>query len=749
MLTQQLGDLYRVPPSVLASRARFVATVAPYVKEMAGHVMAATQKGMDKIMEEKTSAPESLDNKIKHVRFLCELCKFKICPPGVLLNLFQQFCDDFSQHNAEICANLLQCCGRFLLYSPETAQRTENLLERMMRLKNSKSLQLRLEVLLEDAYYQMKPPQGKRQKMRDKEPLEVFSSHLIYDRLYSEEDEDKVLKLVRKLPWDGPAPKWIKKCILELNLHAKYEGIYQLASLLSGLAKYHDAFVIDVIDSLCENIQTSLERNDFREAPVRVRQIKLLGELYNYRLVDSNIVFDALYHLIGFGGPTMHRAGNFATAHRVIERALAVRRSAAGLGSISEEADEKSSGGMQLPPVICDPMHPVEQPWDFFRIKLVCVMLETCGHFFDRGAGKQKLDRFLQFFIRYVLTKGDLPMRISYMVSDMMERLRPKMTVASELAPVDKAILKLLQSERDSLDLSKEVDDDAVVGGDKGDDDDDDEEEDSSESSSESDSDSSGESGESEDSGSSSDSEAEAEEARRAGAARRDRQDYNRGGATGQQSSRPKHSEDDEFDKEIQNMLIESLEKEKVRNVNLRTSDELLAPPPPAVKSDSSKPPGGFQLMQRKPGAGKTIMRSIAIPEDSKLARVSALAAAPDDSKEKEELKRYIIQYDRMNAVAGGIGQGSVQIQLRPGKGGGKSKGGGSSARKDEYLKDNLLPEEARQVAAQQPMGFATKSGKGGKGPPNSSSGRSSGKGGSGGGHSSRPAGKGTPSQPA
>ena len=61
-----------------------------------------------------------------------------------------------------------------------------------------------------------------------------------------------------------------------------------MASLLSGLAKYRDAFVIDVIDSLLENIQAwrcgvqlvlagelvqpqvTLERNDFREMPLRV-----------------------------------------------------------------------------------------------------------------------------------------------------------------------------------------------------------------------------------------------------------------------------------------------------------------------------------------------------------------------------------------------------------------------------------------------------------------------------------------------
>ena len=37
-------------------------------------------------------------------------------------------------------------------------------------------------------------------------------------------------------------------------------------------------------------------------------------------------------------------------------------------------------------------------PDDFFRIRLVCNLLDTCGLCFDRGAAKKKLDFFLTFF---------------------------------------------------------------------------------------------------------------------------------------------------------------------------------------------------------------------------------------------------------------------------------------------------------------------------------------------------------------
>lgn len=39
-----------------------------------------------------------------------------------------------------------------------------------------------------------------------------------------------------------------------------------------------------------------------------------------------------------------------------------------------------------------------DPPDDYFRIRLISIMLETCGMFFNRGAAGKKLDYFLSFF---------------------------------------------------------------------------------------------------------------------------------------------------------------------------------------------------------------------------------------------------------------------------------------------------------------------------------------------------------------
>jgi len=41
---------------------------------------------------------------------------------------------------------------------------------------------------------------------------------------------------------------------------------------------------------------------------------------------------------------------------------------------------------------------PIDAPDDFFRVRLCCTLLDTCGMCFDRGSAKKKLDSFLIFF---------------------------------------------------------------------------------------------------------------------------------------------------------------------------------------------------------------------------------------------------------------------------------------------------------------------------------------------------------------
>lgn len=56
-----------------------------------------------------------------------------------------------------------------------------------------------------------------------------------------------------------------------------------------------------VVDNVLENITLGLETNDFKNNQRRLAEVKYLGELYNYKMVDSPVIFDSLYRLVTFG----------------------------------------------------------------------------------------------------------------------------------------------------------------------------------------------------------------------------------------------------------------------------------------------------------------------------------------------------------------------------------------------------------------------------------------------------------------
>ena len=72
-------------------------------------------------------------------------------------------------------------------------------------------------------------------------------------------------------------------------------------------------------------------------------------------------------------------------------------------------------------------------PDDYFRIRLVCTLLETCGMCFDRGTAKKKLDFFLTFFQYYLFTKDPIPMDVDFLVQETYSLNRPQWKLASDL----------------------------------------------------------------------------------------------------------------------------------------------------------------------------------------------------------------------------------------------------------------------------------------------------------------------------
>ena len=106
--------------------------------------------------------------------------------------------------------------------------------------------------------------------------------------------------------------------------------------------------------------------------------IKYIGELYNYRMVESSIVFKTLYLLITYGVSFDRTVFIFM----FIPFSLLIKWEY----SLFNEANETNN------PESLDPADNMN------RVKFVCTLLDTCGQYFDRGSTKKKLDCYLIYF---------------------------------------------------------------------------------------------------------------------------------------------------------------------------------------------------------------------------------------------------------------------------------------------------------------------------------------------------------------
>ncbi|KAF8397616.1 hypothetical protein HHK36_016536 [Tetracentron sinense] len=406
-LVRALFNVPRTSLELLAYYSRMVATLSTCMKDVSSMLLQMLEEEFNFLINKKDQM--NIETKIRNIRFIGELCKFRIAPAGLVFSClktftygratssFNQAClDDFTHHNIDVACNLLETCGRFLYRSPETTIRMANMLEILMRLKNVKNLDPRHSTLVENAYYLCKPPERSARVSKVRPPLHQYIRKLLFSDL-DKSSIEHVLRQLRKLPWNECEP-YLLKCFMKVH-RGKYSQVHLIASLTAGLSRYHDEFAVAVVDEVLEEIRLGLELNDYGMQQRRIAHMRFLGELYNYEHVDSSVIFETLYLILIFGHGTA-------------------------------EQD------------VLDP------PEDCFRIRMIITLLQTCGHYFDRGSSKRKLDRFLIYFQRYILSKGSIPLDIEFDLQDLFADLRPNMTRYTSIEEVSAALIELEEHER-------------------------------------------------------------------------------------------------------------------------------------------------------------------------------------------------------------------------------------------------------------------------------------------------------------
>ncbi|KAK3158519.1 hypothetical protein QOZ80_2AG0138210 [Eleusine coracana subsp. coracana] len=393
-LVRALFNVPRTSLELLPYYSRLVATLSTCMKDVPSMLLSMLEEEFNFLINKKDQI--NIETKIKNIRFIGELCKFKMAPPALVFSCLKACLDDFSHHNIDVACNLLETCGRFLYRSPETTIRMANMLEILMRLKNVKNLDPRHSTLVENAYYLCKPPERSARVAKVRPPLHQYIRKLLFSDL-DKSSVEHVLRQLRKLPW-AECQQYLLKCFLKVH-KGKYSQVHLIALLTASLSRYHDDFAVAVVDEVLEEIRVGLELHDYGMQQRRLAHMRFLGELYSYKHIDSSVVFETLYLIIVFGHGT-------------------------------PEQD------------VLDP------PEDCFRIRLIITLLQTCGHYFSKGSSKRKLDKFLLHFQRYIISKGPLPLDIEFDIQDLFAELRPNMSRYSSIEELNAAIVELEEKER-------------------------------------------------------------------------------------------------------------------------------------------------------------------------------------------------------------------------------------------------------------------------------------------------------------
>lgn len=347
-LVTALFQVQRTRLDLLPFYARLVATLNPCMPEIANDLAFLLKNDFRFHMKKKDQI--NIESKIKNVRFIGELVKFKMFSKLDALNCLKTLLGDLKHHNIEMTCNLLETCGRYLYRNAETHQRLKLYLEILMRKKQISAMDNRYTIMIENAFYYCNPPESKQIEKKVQVPIHEYIKKLLYKDL-NKTNVEIVLRNVRKINWkdDELFSYTIKALTAAWNL--RYNSIHCLANLVSGLASYYEEVGIQVVDGVIEDIRLGLELNLPKFNQRRISMVKYLGELYNYRMVESAIIFKTLYTIITYG--------------------------------------------VVIDVTTASELDPID---NYFRVRLVYTLLDTCGQYFDHGTSRKKLDCFLLYF---------------------------------------------------------------------------------------------------------------------------------------------------------------------------------------------------------------------------------------------------------------------------------------------------------------------------------------------------------------
>lgn len=369
----------------------------------------------------------NIESKLKIVRFIGELVKFGLFKKSDALGCLKMLLRDFIHHHIEMACAFVEVSGVYLYNCRDSRLLMNVFLDQMLRMKTATAMDSRHAAQIESVYYLVKPPESSKREVAPRPIMHEYIRHLIFEEL-CKQNVERCIKMLRRINWNDPEiSSYAIKCLSKAYL-LRFPLIRCLADLVSGLSSYQPRAVTIVIDNVFEDIRAGLEIHSPKMSQRRIAMAKYLGEMYNYKLVESTHILNTLYSIISLG--------------------------------------------VSLDQNVVSPLDP---PDSLFRLKLACMLLDTCAPYFTSQATRKKykkftnrltlllilfsnyrLDYFLIFFQHYywfkkshpVFSKSEntsdlFPILVDHTYRDCLAGVRPKLKLYKNLEQAKEAIDQL------------------------------------------------------------------------------------------------------------------------------------------------------------------------------------------------------------------------------------------------------------------------------------------------------------------
>jgi len=360
-----------------------------------------------------------LDAKMTNLMYISELTKFCIFPFNALFRILEKLSKKFNNESIELLSFFMYQCGRYLYKNPLTHYRLNKILKYLKRRQIQTNLDPFLTQHIVNALYACKPPElsaSIEQYAQKLTPWQQYVEQLLYCIL-NQDNKQSILRKLRKLPWSEKEDvQFMVERLFDIS-KINFEQIECIAAIIQGLNCYHAISTL-IVDCVCEEVRIGLEEEDFTQEQRRLSYCKFLGDLYTYKAVNSQVIFDTLYLFVTYN-----------------------------IESVSVDTIN-------------------------FRICLCCMLLETCGRYLRKGKLKSRCDRFLLYFQQFIALNLPTPLDIEWWVKDVFQFIAPNMRRLDDLQLISEKIRAIENSSSAHKDALSVIDED------DGDDDEEEEEED-------------------------------------------------------------------------------------------------------------------------------------------------------------------------------------------------------------------------------------------------------------------------------